>query len=119
MTRVFLFNLAINKQSHVFAVAASPFVFLAGVDVGPVALEGFDSAPAAVDRTIVADDDFVGGHGLFSLSESAVSVRVPIWELSWVDAYGGQLVAVVFDGVWHVRPFLTVDHQVIKVDDPP
>ena len=36
MTRVFLFDLAINEQGHVFAVAASPDVFLAGFDVGLV-----------------------------------------------------------------------------------
>ena len=29
----------------------------------------------------------------------------------------GQLVAVVLDWVWHLRPFLPVDHQMIQVDD--
>ena len=54
---------------------------------------------------------------MFSAPGSVVSVRVPVWELTWIDAFGGQPVAVVLDGVRLVGAFLPVDHQVIEVDD--
>src|SRR5271157_5618611 len=62
MTRVLLLDLAINEQDHVFAVAASPDVFLADFDVGLVGRKGGGSALAVIDRANVADDHFVGGH---------------------------------------------------------
>ena len=46
-----------------------------------------------------------------------MSVRVPVWEFTWIDAFGGQPVAVVLDWVRLVGAFLPVDHQVIEVDD--
>src|SRR5271166_3446275 len=58
-----------------------------------------------------------GAWWLFSAPGSMVSVGVPIWELTWIDAFGGQPVAVVLDGVWLVGAFLPVDHQPIEVDD--
>src|SRR5271166_7158545 len=64
VTCVFLFDLAISKQGHVFAVAASPDVFLADFDVGLVGRKGGGSAPAVIDRANVADDDFVDAHDL-------------------------------------------------------
>ena len=38
-------------------------------------------------------------------------------KFTWIDAFSGQPVAVVLDGVWLVGPLLPVDHQVIEVDD--
>src|SRR5271166_3781209 len=64
MTHVLLLDLAIEKQSHVFAVATSPDVFLADFDVGLVGRKGGGSAPALIDRANVADDDFVDAHDL-------------------------------------------------------
>ena len=43
---------------------------------------------------------------LFSAPGSVVSVRVPVWEFTWIDAFGGQPVAVVLDGVWLVGAVL-------------
>src|SRR5271157_2902453 len=47
-----------------------------------------------------------------------VSVGVPVWEFTWIDALGGKPVAVVLDWVRLVGAFLPVDHKVIEVDDP-
>jgi hypothetical protein len=78
MTGVFLFDLAISQQGHVFAVTASTDVSLAPDEVRPMNLEGFASILAAVDGANVADDHFIGGHDLKLLfvpaSESVVSV---------------------------------------------
>ena len=40
MTRMLSLDLAVNEQDHVFAVAASPDVFLADFDVGLVGRKG-------------------------------------------------------------------------------
>src|SRR5208337_1409508 len=57
------------------------------------------------------------GRLSFSVPASVVSVRVPVWEFTWIDAFSGQPVAVVLDGVWLVGAFLPVDHQVIEIDN--
>jgi hypothetical protein len=62
MPDVFLLDLPIDDQGHVFPIAASPVVFLAEFDVGLVGRKGFGSASAVIDRANVANDDFVGGH---------------------------------------------------------
>ena len=64
MTRMLSLDLAIDEQDHVFAVAASPGVFLADFDVRLVGREGGGSALAVIDRADIADDDFVDGHDL-------------------------------------------------------
>ena len=48
---------------------------------------------------------------------SAVSVRVPVWEFTWINPLFGEPVSVVFDGVWLICPLLPVNHQVIEVED--
>src|SRR5271157_998983 len=55
----------------------------------------------------------------FSTSGSMVSVRVPVWELTWIDAFGWQPVAVVLHGVWLIGSLLPVDHYVFQVNHPP
>ena len=62
ITCVFLFNLAINEQGHIFPVAASPGMFLAGFDVGPVGRKGGGLALAVLDRADVANDYFALWH---------------------------------------------------------
>src|SRR5271157_4286971 len=57
------------------------------------------------------------GRLSFSAPGSMVSVRVPVWEFTWIDAFSGQPVAVVLDGVWLIGAFLPVDHQVIEIDN--
>ena len=57
------------------------------------------------------------GCGCFPSPASGVSVGVPVWELTWVDAFVGQPFAVVLDRIRLVGPLLPVDHQVIEVDD--
>jgi hypothetical protein len=81
MTRVFRFDLAINEQDHVFAVATSPDLFLAGFDIALVNRKSFDSALAVVDRADVTNGDFVVGHdpmlrvsGMVSAPRAVVSV---------------------------------------------
>src|SRR5271166_6792296 len=54
---------------------------------------------------------------LLSAPGSMVSVRVPVWEFTWIDALGGKPVAVVLDWVRLVGAFLPIDHQPIEVDD--
>jgi hypothetical protein len=84
MTRVFRFDLTINEQDHVFAVATSPDLFVAGFDIGFVSRKGFESAVSIVDRADVTDDDFVVGHdpmlpvsGMVSAPRAVVSVQTP------------------------------------------
>src|SRR5271157_3176046 len=62
MTGVLLFDLAIDEQVHVFAVATSPDEFPARSDVRAVCLDGFGSVVAVTNRPDIFDDDFVGGH---------------------------------------------------------
>src|SRR5271166_317462 len=118
MTRMLSLDLAIDEQGHVFAVATSPDEFPARSDVRAVCLDGFGSVVAVIDRADIADDDFVEAHDLGLPVHGGCYPHRDRWcQFTWIDAFGGQPVAVVLDRIRLVGAFLPVDHQVIEIDN--
>ena len=61
MTRLLLFDLAIDEHGHAFAETACQVVFLADFDVRFVGRKSFGMALALINRANDSDD-YVGGH---------------------------------------------------------